>query len=160
MRSVLPVAVVFALLLAACASKPVYTQAQLNAIETRSVDATFDETFNAATGALFDSGYIIAMSDREGGLITGTQTKQDTAWDAFWGTAPYHRALTISIQIRIDRPDRSLVRIKTQLNGQTVVDKSAIDEIWVLMQRQVMMSASPAHAAGDDDQGVPPSTSP
>ena len=38
MRSVLPVAVVFALLLAACASKPVYTQAQLNAIETRSVE--------------------------------------------------------------------------------------------------------------------------
>jgi hypothetical protein len=155
MHSVLPAAVVSLLLLAGCASQPVYTQAQLNAIETRSVEADFDETLDAASGALFDAGYIIAMSDREGGLITGTQTMQDTGWAAFWGTAPYFRSLAISIQIRSDTPDRSLVRIKTQVNGQTRVDKTAIEKIWVLMQRQVMMSATP-HI----DQGVSGSTSP
>ncbi len=155
MHSVLPAAVVSVLLLGGCASQPVYTQAQLNALETRSVEADFDETFDAASGALFDAGYIIAMSDREGGLITGTQTKQDTGWAAFWGTSPYFRSLAISIQIRTDTPDRSLVRIKTQINGQTRVDETAIKKIWVLMQRQVMMSAPPA-----DDQGASGSTSP
>ncbi len=146
MRNVLLAAVVSALLLAACASQPVYTQAQLNAIETRSVDATFDETFNAASGALFDAGYIIAMSDREGGLITGTQTEVAHGWAAFWGTQPYYRSLAISIQIRADGPNHSLARIKTQFNGRTQVDKAAIDEIWVLMQRQVLMSAPPLAA--------------
>jgi hypothetical protein len=155
MHSVFPAAVMSLLLLAGCASEPVYTQAQLNAIETRSVEADFDETFDAASGALFDAGYIIAMSDREGGLITGTQTKQDTGWAAFWGTSPYYRSLAMSIQIRTERSNRSLVRIKTQINGQTRVDQTAIEKIWVLMQRQVMMSAAPL-----TDQGVSDSTSP
>ncbi len=149
MRNVLLAAVVSALLLAACASQPVYTQAQLNAIETRSVDATFDETFNAASGALFDAGYIIAMSDREGGLITGTQTKVAQGWAAFWGTEPYYRSMAISIQIRADGPNHTFARIKTQFNGQTQVDKAAIDELWVLMQRQVLMSTPPPLAAED-----------
>ena len=155
MHSVLPAAVVSLLLLAGCASQPVYTQAQLNAIETRSVEADFDETFDAASGALFDAGYIIAMSDREGGLITGTQTMHDTGWAAFWGTAPYYRSLAMSIQIRTERSNRSLVRIKTQINGQTRIDQTAIEKIWVLMQRQVMMSATPYTDQGESDLTSP-----
>jgi hypothetical protein len=33
----------------------------------------------------------------------------------------------------------SAVRVKTSYNGAPVVDKKVIDQIWVLMQRQVLM---------------------
>lgn len=59
-------------------STPNCTQAQLNAIESREFDANLDQTFAAASGALFDSGYIIAMSDRNAGLITGRKGKDRT----------------------------------------------------------------------------------
>jgi hypothetical protein len=134
-----------ALVLAAagCQSQPVYTQAQLNAIETRIVEAGFDETFNAASGALFDAGYIITMSDREGGLVTGEQTRKASGWEVWFGTTGYYKNLAVTIQVRESGPDRSRARVKTAVNGQTQVNKEAIDEIWVLMQRQVLMSEPP-----------------
>lgn len=130
-----------AILLAGCAAAPVYTQAQLNAIETRVVEAGAAETFDAASGALFDAGYIIAMSDRTGGLLTGTQVIEASGWDQFWGTAPYAKHLAMSVQVRAENDRQSLIRIKTQVNGRTKVDQAAINEIWVLMQRQVLMTA-------------------
>ena len=60
-----------------------YTQAQLNAFETREVGADLDETFRAASNALFDAGYTISMSDREGGVLTGTRAI-DRSKARFW----------------------------------------------------------------------------
>jgi hypothetical protein len=134
---------VSALVAAGCSSQPAYTQAQLNAIETRVVEAAFDETFNAASGALFDAGYIITMSDRQGGLVTGEQTRKVSGWELWFGTSGYYQGLAATIQVRTANPDRCLVRVKTAVNGQTRVNKEAIDEIWVLMQRQVLMSEPP-----------------
>ena len=130
-------------LLSACAAPHEYTQAQLNALETRIVEANFTDSFNAASGALFDDGYIITMSDREGGLITGHQTKQPTGWAQFWGTYPY-AVLEMSIQVRESTPQQCRVRVKTATNGATRVDREAIQRIWVLMQRQVLMTEAPA----------------
>jgi hypothetical protein len=122
-----------------CSSAPKYTQAQLNAIESREVDADVAATFNAASGALFDAGYTIAMSDRQAGLITGTKADSKQS-ERIWisaGIEDVHFA--VSIQIREAGPKRSIVRVKTSVNGEPRVDKKAIDEIWVLMQRQVLM---------------------
>lgn len=118
-----------------------YTQAQLNAIETRDVDATFDETFSAASNALFDAGYTIAMSDRSAGLITGEAGKDNTA-ARFWVSPLIQDSrFRISMQVRQTAPKLCAVRVKTSSNGEPVVDKKAIDNIWTLMQRQVMMKA-------------------
>ena len=68
---VIVAALVCGVLVAGCATTPKYTQAQLNSIETREVDASMEETFSAATNALFAAGYTIAMSDRPGGIPTG-----------------------------------------------------------------------------------------
>jgi len=115
------------------------SQAQLNAIETREVDASMNETYNAASGALFDAGYTIAMSDRQGGLLTGTKAIDRSA-DRFW-YSPYieDTKFAVSIQIRETSPKVCTVRIKTSINGAPKVDKKAIDELWLLMQRQVLM---------------------
>ena len=132
------------LTLTACATPEHYTQAQLNALETRIVEANFTDSFNAASGALFDDGYIITMSDREGGLITGHQTKQRTAWEQFWGPYPVYASMEMSIQIRESTQKQCFVRVKTATNGATRVDREAIQRIWVLMQRQVLMTEAPA----------------
>lgn len=115
------------------------SQAQLNAIETREVDASVDETFSAASNALFDAGYTIAMSDRQGGLITGTASKDNSA-QRMW-VSPYIRDthFTLSVQVRALSPTLSAVRVKTAVNGQPVIKKEAIDHFWTLMQRQVLM---------------------
>ena len=126
------------LLLTGCDSSNQLSQAQLNAIETREVDAGISETYNAASGALFDAGYTIAMSDRQGGLLTGTRVI-DMSKDRFWNSNIQDTRLAISMQIREISPKFCAVRIKTQVNGVPKVDKKAIDQLWTLMQRQVLM---------------------
>ncbi len=122
-----------------CASTPKYSQSQLNAIETREVEASLDETFNAASSALFDAGYTISMSDRQAGLITGTQAVDRSA-QRFWVSVYIEDTrYALSIQIREESPSLCAVRCKMSKNGQPYVDKEAIDQIWVLMQRQVLM---------------------
>ena len=56
----------------------------------------------------------------------------------------------MSIQVRETTPQRCLVRVKTATNGATRVDQEAIQRIWVLMQRQVLMTDAPDH-----DEAVP-----
>lgn len=121
-----------------CAA-PQMSQAQLNAIETREVDAGPEQTFGAASGALFDAGYTIAMSDRGGGLLTGTRGIDQTSARIWVSPAIEDTKFVISIQIRPIDANRSTVRVKTSKNGEPIVDQKAIDQIWLLMQRQVMM---------------------
>ena len=138
-----------ALAMAGCGvfAKPQLSQAALNAIETRDVDADFDETFNAASGALFDAGYIISMSDRQGGLITGTKSIDRSRQRRFFNDKAIEDThFAVSILVRETEMARCAVRVKTSINGQPRVDKHAIDAIWVLMQRQVLMSAPLAAA--------------
>ena len=139
-----------ALVLAGCTLfSPPMGQAQLNAIETREVDAGYDDTFNAATGALFDAGYIISMSDRQGGLVTGSKAIDRSRQRALGHAGAEDTHFAMSIMVRRASADRSSVRIKTSVNGQPRVDRKATDEIWVLMQRQVLMTAPLATAPGN-----------
>lgn len=126
--------------LSGCATpEPKLTQAQMNAIETREVDATMDQTYKAAASALFDAGYTIAMSDRAAGLLTG-ERGIDRSADRMWGNANIQDTkIRMSMQITENDPRRCSVRIKTSINGESRTDKKSIDEVWVLMQRQVLM---------------------
>ena len=127
---------------------PPLGQAQLNAIETRDVDAGFDETFSAATGALFDAGYIISMSDREGGLLTGTRSIDRSRQRRLLDSKIEDTHFAVSVMIREAGSDRCSVRIKTSVNGVQKVNNRAIDQFWVLMQRQVLMKAPLALGSG------------
>jgi hypothetical protein len=123
-----------------CGAKPM-SQAQLTAIETREVDANLAATYNAAASALFDAGYTIAMSDRSAGLITGQRGKDRSFDRAMWSPAIQDDRFAISIMMRPNATDtRTAVRVKTSKNGEPVVDRKAIDQVWTLMQRQVLMA--------------------
>lgn len=125
------------------APPPPLTQAQITAIETREVDANLADTYNAASSALFDAGYIIIMSDRQGGLITGRKGLDKSSERAWLSPTIRDDEFMVSIQMREAGPTRTTTRIKTAFNGEQRIDKTAIDQLWVLMQRQVMMSQPP-----------------
>ena len=148
-RAVSMFVIVVLILSCGCASSPTYTQAQLNAIESREVDADVAATFNAASGALFDAGYTIAMSDRQAGLITGTKADSKKSERLWLSPGIEDDKFALSVQVQEAGQHRSSVRVKTSINGEPRVDKKAIDQIWVLMQRQVLMKEPvPAAAPG------------
>jgi hypothetical protein len=128
-----------AVMLGGCQSEPRYTQAQLNALETREIDAPLAETFTAASNALFDAGYTISMSDRAGGLVTGTKRHDRKRDEMFVKKSERWREYTLSVQVRRLEPKLSAVRVKSAVNGEPRVDRDTINEFWVLMQRQVLM---------------------
>jgi hypothetical protein len=149
---------------AGCGGGQKLTQAQLNAIETREVDATLEATFAAATGALFDAGYTVAMSDRQAGLLTGQKGKDRTMDRIMWSPSIADDRFTISISMRSIDASRTAVRIKTSVNGEPKVNKKAIDQIWTLMQRQVLMkeplsgqqASAPAATSTSSSGATPP----
>jgi len=118
---------------------PKLSQAQMNALETREVEASFDDTYRAASNAMFDAGYTIAMSDKSAGLLTGSRAK-DRSSDRMWVDQSIRDTLfLLSMQITSLGPKNCTVRVKTSVNGEARVNPQAINELWVLMQRQVMM---------------------
>lgn len=151
-RIVRPALLIAVALLAGCSTgsnMSQYTQAQLNALTTRTVEADLDETFRAASNALFDAGYTIAMSDRQGGLITGQKAKDQSA-RRFW-VDPNARdtVFVMSIQMREQSSEQTDVRVQTSKNGEPYVDDVGIRQLWVLMQRQVLMKEPLAVPEGE-----------
>ncbi|MFQ5845993.1 MAG: hypothetical protein ACE5JG_13500, partial [Planctomycetota bacterium] len=117
MRGPIPAVLLMPVLgLGACAtpgtSPERFSQTQLNDIETREVEAGLDETFTAASHALFDAGYTIAMSDRQGGLLTGVRGVDRTWHRVLISKYIRDTAYAISIQIRAEAPRRCSVRVK------------------------------------------------
>jgi hypothetical protein len=116
--------------IAACAAPDTkYSQTELNALQTREYDYSFDQTFDATVGALFDLGYTVHTSDKRAGLL-GAFGQQG------------------GIQVKIDQAGsrRTSVRVSTISHGQTRVDKARIDELQTAIDRR--LTASPAKLGG------------
>ncbi|MCH7547768.1 MAG: hypothetical protein IID30_15325, partial [Planctomycetes bacterium] len=119
------------------------SQAQLTALTTREVEATFNETYRAATEALFDSGYTIDESDREGSIITGIKGKDQTAARFWISTMIRDTQYRISVLLREITANRTSVRLSCSRNAEPYIVEKDIDQFWKLMQRQVIMKAPP-----------------
>lgn len=119
--------------LSACAVDQQYSQTQLNALQTREFQASFDKTFDATVSALFDLGYAIRTSDKRGGLITGGRTG-----GSMW--AGVHEQ---GVQVKLEQGGaRTSVRVSTVSHGQTRVDKDRIDELLNQIDRVLVGSPS------------------
>lgn len=122
-------------------------QAELKNFETRSVDATFDDVYAAATEALFDLGYQIRHSEKASGLIVGEQHQNysETVYlgKGIWDKRDKQHVYEITLLIKPESKKATNVRIKTSLDGQPRLNKDAVDKVWVYIDRQVLME-SPA----------------
>ena len=110
--------VVAALLTAGCATDTRYSQAQLDAIQTRELDVPAGRAYAGVIGALLEQRYQIAESDMEGGLLVATRTYGD-AWSGY-------RQSMVQIAVQATGAASSSVRISTSSGGQTRVDEDQI----------------------------------
>lgn len=133
-------------------STPPMSQAEIKQLETRTIHASVEAVFTAATEALFDLGYLIKHSERSAGVLLGEKQHTENEWVAATEHHPGHwneKTITDNITLLIQPEDKrsTSVRIKTARNGEQRFNKSAIDEVWVLIDRQVLMSTPPATKA-------------
>ena len=120
-----------------------YSQAQITAMTTREVQASYSDTFKSATDALFDAGYTIDVSDRDGGILTGVQGKDRTMARVFVNEMINDTVLRVSVLLRKRTSRSTSVRLSTSKNAEPYIDEEAIDQFWRLMERQVLMTAAP-----------------
>ncbi len=126
-----------------------YTQAQITALTTRTVDASYDDTFKAATDALFDGGYTVSQSDYAGGTVSGYK-RDDKSAERFW-INPYIQDtdFRMSVLVRERSPVETSVRLSMAINGEPYIDEEAVDNFWQLMRRQVLIQAPPPVEAAE-----------
>jgi hypothetical protein len=103
-----------------------YSQTELNALQTREYEYSFDATFDATIAALFDLGYTVHTSDKRAGLLGAFNPHQG------------------GVQVKLDQagPRRTSVRVSTISGGQARVDKTRIDELQDAIDRR--LTAGPA----------------
>ena len=144
------------LTVAACAStgNKKMGQAAIKNFETRSINASQDVVFTAATEALFDLGYIITHSDNDSGIIVGEMQDQRNDDRAVMtilfgyaaGASVRPRVYNCTLLVKPMEEDCTNVRIKTSVDGEPKLDKRAIDQIWLYIDRQVLMETPPQTA--------------
>lgn len=126
------------------------TQSEIKNFETRDLDAPFDAVYAAATEAFFDLGYTMTHSDKTSGILVGE--KRIEAQDISWWNADAEKQKTeaelydwlqMTILVRKDDKKTSKIRIKTAIDKAPKLDKKAINEVWLYIQRQVMMEEEP-----------------
>jgi hypothetical protein len=146
----------FSILVSGCVQdRKVMGQAATKNFETRVVDASRDCVFNAALEALFDLGYTIKHSDKESGILLGEKQdarKGDKAAMTFLfgitgalSVTPIVYNCTIMVK-PVDEKTTN-VRIKTAIDGEPKLYKETIDQVWLYIDRQVLME-SPPHTEG------------
>jgi len=118
-----------------------FTQAQLTALTTRQVDATYEETYHAALDALFDSGFTVEESDHAGGIITGVLRDDRSTERMLLSRHIEDSEFRMSVLIRGRGSNLTSVRLSSSVNGEPYVDEKAIDRFWTMMKRQVLIQA-------------------
>lgn len=146
------------LLLAGCAflEDSGLGQAEVTALQTREVDAPYEKVYAAAQEALFDLGYTILHSEKASGVLVGE--KQERNHRSEWITIPnttnqiprpqaeLYDTLDLTFLIKPNGPRSTNVRIKTDINKHQRLDRRAINDAWLYIQRQVMMNTPPEPA--------------
>jgi hypothetical protein len=159
-RALFALAMLLPAALAACAASPRpidLSPTQMEALQVRQIEVPTDRAFSAASGALVDAGYHILVSDADAGVLTA-ELRQDPAVAAnvatvigvavltlghmYYDLPPTYHALCL--QVLPDGSARSRVRIRSFVNAQGDHDPGKVEQIWTLMQRQVLMRELPA----------------
>ena len=148
MRSVILIAIT--IFFCGCATIPPMTQTEIKAFETRRVDAGFDDVFAAGTEALLDLGYSVSHSDKASGILAGERAEDKEGADmkriammiggTQYSESDLRRSVQLTLYMRRDG-DGTKVRIKTAYNNAPILDKKRIDEVWLYIERQVLMES-------------------
>lgn len=132
---------------------PPMTQAAIKAFETRTVDAPFEQVYSGAAEGLFDLGYTVVHTDKNTGILVGEKRmkKPGAEWmkisddmnKVIRSESDYYDILQLTLFIQTVDSASTKVRIKTAVNKSPQLNKEAIDEVWLYIERQVLMESGP-----------------
>lgn len=128
------------------------TQAEIKALETREMDCSFDEAYQAAANGLFSLGFTISHSDKESGILTGSRldpnTGEKVANTLLFGvlglalTKDRNEAITFMLSPL--RAELTQLRMKLIVNGKSVIDHKLMTMIWQQIEREAMLETRPS----------------
>lgn len=93
------------------AKKPEVTGLELQQIQSRDIETTFDVAFPAAMTVLQDSGYRIQAADKATGLITALGSAEaKTTFNWWWGLGK--KKLVPMVSVFVEGRGKSLTRVR------------------------------------------------
>lgn len=128
------------------------SKTQVDAIQVRDIEASTDRAFAAATNAVLDAGFTVEVTDGEGGLLSAVRREDPSAAEhaaiiavstvLTLGQAPTmakSRLYGVGIQVLPRQGGLSSVRIRPFGHSSLVEEQKEIQQLWTLMQRQVLI---------------------
>ena len=127
MKSKKIIGLIVLILLIGCQTTPNNPgQMVTRAIETRYIDSNFEIAYTSAAHAFFALGFTIHHSEKDSGIIEGDNVNPNI--DAKRGQMG-------------PNDKRTKMRIQMVINGKAQVDPKVVDAIWIVTQREAMMTS-------------------
>ena len=150
----LPLFLSIVFLLSACVTpqQKQLQQAAIKNLETREVDAPYNQVFNAVEEVLFDWGYNVTHSERESGIIIGEKRADNrfarSMMISMFGlgglSTPAEYVYVISAKVNSIDEKKSKIRVRFSCAQQKIPFRQyekTVNKFWVAVQREVMMEA-------------------
>jgi len=144
-----------------CCGCQTLTQAEIKALETRELDLPFDEAYEAAMNGLFSLGFTIDHSDKASGVVSGRRTKKTAALSVTFllilplptiSEGTHEEA--VSFKLTPLEPRVTELRMKVVVNGNPVIDRKLMTQIWQRIEREAMLESRPSTAATGEHAGT------
>ena len=147
-KACLGVALTLAIMIAAagCATAGSMTQAELKFLETREIDLSFHEAYDAALNAMFSLGLQITHSDKSSGVISGQAGDYVMRSTLKKSKQKKNPVKKVSLLISDRGPRLSQLRMKVLINEQPQIDRKLMTRIWQRIEREAMLDTRPASA--------------
>ena len=131
------------------------TQAEIKALETREMDCSFQEAYQASANGLFSLGFAVTHSDKDSGILTGTRHDPNTggkiaaalAFGIIGLAATQERNEAVTFMLSELEPKLTQLRIKVVVNGKPVFDRKLMTKIWQQIEREAMLESRPSDRA-------------
>ena len=122
------------------------TQAEMKFLETREVNRSYAETYNACLNAVFSMGMTINHTDKQSGVVSaqcGDHVQRVNAgmWKRFYPV----KKVTLMVTPR--RRNLTQIRMKVLVNEKQKLDRKLMTAIWQRIEREAMLDAGPSRRA-------------
>jgi hypothetical protein len=120
------------------------TQSQVKAIETRELDLSYGDTYDACLKAMFATGMTIQHTDKTSGVITGQSGDhvQRTSAGAIW--RPLFNVKKVTLMVKSVTEKLTQIRMSVLVNEQPQLDHKLMTKIWQQIDAEAMLESRPA----------------
>lgn len=128
------------------------TQSEIKFLETRELDLSYDDAYQAAANGLFSLGFTINHSDKESGILTGQRHDPRTGlkitntilFGLLGLAATQSSDQAITFMLTSLEPEVTELRMKIVRDGKPAVDRKLMTKIWQGIEREAMLETRPS----------------